>query len=172
MSGENEIVLWKLKDLKTGAMMDLRTAFIEREKLVPMRVNVPLYIEGELLADAELAALDIEKVGFTQEQLDAEHYANLYTANPRLADRVRQYRDFLDGLELDYAVTTDAIEAAIQARTDLDATGKLELASRIRTAFQDIVVNLEAVGCETANFEAWAEMRNLIKYLPTVEAGE
>lgn len=166
MSKENEIVLWKLKDLKTGAMMDLRTAFIEREQLVPMLVNVPLYVDGELLADAGLAALDIEKVGFTQAELDAEHYGNLYAANPRLADRVIQYRDFLDNLELDYAATTDEIEAAIQARNDLGATGKLELASRIRTAFQDIVVNLEALGCETASFEAWATMPKLVHYLP------
>ncbi|UKI31387.1 MAG: hypothetical protein L6W00_26980 [Lentisphaeria bacterium] len=65
-----------------------------------------------------------------------------------------------------YDATTDQIDAALQAREDLDAAGRLELAARIRTAFQDIVVNLEACGCMTANYEAWLQMPKLVKYLP------
>ena len=170
MSENNEIVLRMFKDKKTGEMFNILTPFVK----VPQLVNVPLYVNGEILPEKELTKLGLEVVGFTQEQLDAEYYGNLYAANPRLADRVIQYRDFLDGLALDHASTTDEIEEAIQARNDLDATGKLELASRIRTAFQDIVVNLEALGCETASFEAWATLPKLVKYLPVAEteAGE
>ena len=166
MSENNEIVLRKFRDLKTGEEFDLKTAFIERVIPVPTPVSVPLYVNGELIPEEELRKLDLEIVGYTQEQLDTVYYAELYAGNPDLIPRVRQYRDYLDDLSLPYDATTDQIDAALQAREDLDAAGRLELAARIRTAFQDIVVNLEACGCMTANYEAWLQMPKLVKYLP------
>ena len=166
MSENNEIVLRKFRDVKTGEEFDLKTAFIERVIPVPTPVSVPLYVNGELIPEEELRKLDLEIVGYTQEQLDTVYYAELYAGNPDLIPRVRQYRDYLDDLSLPYDATTDQIDAALQAREDLDAAGRLELAARIRTAFQDIVVNLEACGCMTANYEAWLQMPKLVKYLP------
>lgn len=167
---ENEIVLRKFRDRKTGGEFDLKTAFVEREIPVMMAVNVPLYVDGEMIPETELAALGLEIVGYTQEQLDTVYYAELYAGNPDLAPRVRQYRDYLDSLALPCDATTDRIDAALQAREDLDSAGRLELAARIRNAFQDIVLNLEACGCMTASYEAWAQMPKLVKYLPAGEA--
>lgn len=163
---ENEIVLRKFRDKQTGEEFDLKTAFIERVIPVPMPVNVPLYVDGEMIPETELEKIGLEIVGYTQEQLDTVYYAELYAGNPDLAPRVRQYRDYLDNLALPYDATTDRIDAALQGREDLDAAGRLELAARIRTAFQDIVLNLEACGYMTASYEAWAQMPKLVKYLP------
>lgn len=172
MSENNEIVLRKFRDKKTGEEFALETPFVEREVKLPTLVHVPLYVDGEIIPEKELAKLGLEIVGYTQDELDAAHYGALYQANPDLATRVRQYRDQLDGLGLGYQATTDEIDAAIQSCEDLDATGSLELASRIRTAFSDIVVNLELMGNTTASGDAWADMPKLIRYLPDDEAGE
>ena len=166
---ENEIVLRKFRDKQTGEEFDLKTAFIERVLPVPTPVNVPLYAGGEMIPETELEKLGLEIVGYTQEQLDT---AELYAGNPDLAPRVRQYRDYLDNLALPYDATTDQIDAALQGREDLDAAGRLELAARIRTAFPDIVLNLEACGYMTASYEAWLQMPKLVKYLPAEEAEE
>ena len=162
---ENKIVLRKFRDKRTGEEFDLKTAFIERVIPVPTPVNVPLYAGGEVIPEAELEKIGLEIVGYTQEQLDIVYYAELYAGNPDLAPRVRQYRDYLDNLALPYDATTDRIDAALQG-LELDAAGRLELAARIRTAFQDIVLNLEAGGCMTASYEAWLQMPKLVKYLP------
>ena len=166
------IVLRKFKDTATGRIFSLDTTFVEREISVPTRVNVPLYVGGEILSDAELEKLGLEIVGYTQDEVDAEYYAGLYASNPDLAGRVRTYRDFLDGLGLGYQATTDEIEAAIEAREDLDAAGRLALASKIRTAFQNVVVNLELMGNPTASGDAWIDMPKLVKYLPAEAEAE
>ncbi len=169
---ENEIVLRKFRDKQTGEEFDLKTAFIERVLPVPTPVNVPLYAGGEMIPETELEKLGLEIVGYTQEQLDTVYYAELYAGNPDLAPRVRQYRDYLDNLALPYDATTDQIDAALQGREDLDAAGRLELAARIRTAFPDIVLHLEACGYMPASYEAWLQMPKLVKYLPAEEAEE
>lgn len=168
----SEIVLWKIKDTATGEELPENTPTIRRTVQVMQELNIPLYRNGVIIPKSELTELGLEKVGYTQDQLDTIHYSNIYAFNPRLADRVREYRDHLDALQVGYAATTNEIDAAIQIRGGSTPTAKLELASRIRTTFEDIVVNLEAIGYDTASWDAWSQMPKLIQYLPPPENGE
>ena len=160
---ENEIVLRKFRNKKTGEEFSLQTAFFEKEIKVPTLVNVPLYVDGVMISEKELSALGLEIVGYTQEQLDTAAYAELYAANPDLAPRVRQYRDYLDSLALPYDATTDQVDAALLAREDLDAAGRLELSSRIAAKLHDIEVNFEMMGIPGQT--AWSAIPKLVKYL-------
>lgn len=163
---DNDIVLRKFRDLDNGTEFDINTAFIEREVKVPTRVKVPLYRDGQILPAGELKKLRLEVIEITEAEFDAKHYAALYAANPDLATRVREYKKLLDLLALPYDATTDAITAAVQAKADLDETGKLALAEQLRIAFQNVVLNLEACGQVGANYEAWLQMPKLVRYLP------
>lgn len=89
---DDDIVLRRLKDEKTGEEMDLRTPWIEREVMVPTTVRIPLYEEGVLLSTEELAKLNLAVVEYTQEQVDQMTYPAYYRNNPDLAPRVRQYK--------------------------------------------------------------------------------
>ncbi len=166
---ENAVVLRKLKDGKTGAEMDIRTPFVEREIMVPTLARIPLYADGVLLSEKELAELDLSVVEYTQAQLDAITYPAYYEANPDLAPRVRQYRKYLDDLGLAYTATTDDIDGAIAISTAIPEADKLAFATRIKAAFDNIALNLQALGIDAASYEAWLTMPKLIKYLPEEE---
>ena len=167
---DDDIVLRRLKDEKTGEEMDLRTPWIEREVMVPTTVRIPLYEEGVLLSTEKLAKLNLAVVEYTQEQVDQMTYPAYYRNNPDLAPRVRQYKGYLDSLGLAYNATTDDIEEAVAISTTIAESDKLALVTRIKAAFDNIVLNLQALGLEFANYEAWRTMRKLIKYLPEEDA--
>lgn len=167
---ENTVVLRRLKDEKSGLELDIRTPFVEREIPVLTRVRIPLYADGILIPEEELAELGLSVVEYTQEQLDAMTYPGYYSANPDLAPRVRQYKQYLDDLGLSYNATTDDIDEAIAISTTIPESGKLAVATRIKAAFDNIVLNLQALGIEAASYEAWLTMPKLIKYLPEEES--
>lgn len=167
---ENTVVLRRLKDEKSGLELDIRTPFVEREIPVLTRVRIPLYADGILIPEEELAELGLSVVEYTQEQLDAMTYPGYYAANPDLAPRVRQYKQYLDDLGLSYNATTDDIDEAIAISTTIPESGKLAVATRIKAAFDNIVLNLQALGIEAASYEAWLTMPKLIKYLPEEES--
>ena len=162
---ENTVVLRKLKDEKSGTELDIRTPFVEREIPVPTRVRIPLYADGVLISEKELAELGLSVVEYTQAQLDAMTYPGYYAANPDLAIRVRQYKQYLDGLGLSYTATTDDIDEAIAISTTIPEEEKLAVATRIKAAFDNISLNLQALGIEAASYEAWLTMPKLIRYL-------
>lgn len=163
---DDTVVLRKLKNTGTGEFLEIRTPFVEREISVPTRVRIPLYVNGELLSAAELADLGLEIVEFTQDELDAQTYPSYYAANPDLAIRVRQYKALLDTLGLAYDATTDDIEEAVAISVSVEESDKLALITRIKAAFDNVVLNLQAIGVEAASYEAWRAMPKLVKYLP------
>ena len=106
---------------------------------------------------------------YTRLEVDTATYGAYYANNPDLAPRVREYKNHLDRLGLAYTSTTDDISAAIQADETLSETEKLQLAQEIKAAFDNIALNLQALGIEAASFEAWRPMAKLIRFLPEEE---
>lgn len=160
----SEIVLQVLVD-ENGNEMNIKTPFVVRKKMVEREVRIPLYVKGEIISDEALAELGLTVKGYTQDELDEKRYTELYTLNPDLAIRVREYKGYLDTLGLEYTAKTDDIEAAVYA---LDSTEqeKQNMVLKIQTAFNNISLNLEALGIEYSAFTAWEQMPKLIKYLP------
>jgi hypothetical protein len=158
----DEIVLWKLKDNVTN--LELDKAFVEREILVPTMVTIPLYESGNMISEERLAALNISKVGYTQEQLDIVFYAGIYAANPDLATRVRQYKARLDELTLPYTASLDEITAAIS--TSETIANKAAYGSEMNVIYSAIITNLEFCGSDTPHMDAYNELSKLIQYLP------
>ncbi|MDD5699126.1 MAG: hypothetical protein PHH77_10965 [Victivallaceae bacterium] len=161
-----EIVLWKLKDQATGNEMDIKTPYVVREKQIPQRLRIPLYVQGVIISDDELAALGLERVGYTQDQVDEMHYSALYEVNPDLETRVRQYKGYLDELGLEYTATLDEITTAIEGSETLTDTEKTALALKIKTVYDAITTNLEYCGSETPLVDTCEYLAKLIQYLP------
>ena len=157
------IVLWKLKDLNNDQEMDIRTAFVEREIQVPQNVRVPLYSDGVIVSDEQLTALNLERVGYTQTQIDTVHYAALYAANPDLETRVRQYKGYLDELGLSYSASMDDIMAAIANST---IENKAAYGTQLSATYDAIITNLEFCGSDTPHMDTYIELAKLIQYLP------
>lgn len=141
------------------------TPYITQDVQITKRMRIPLYVAGQLKSDEELAALGLTVRHYTQEELDAERCAALYAANPDLARRVREYKGYLDQIGiLNYGATTDDIEEAIAISTTIE--DKEQFVLRIKTAFDNIVLNLQAVNEEANAFTAWSMMPALVANLP------
>lgn len=152
--------------LENGA--EVAEPYVIREVQLTKRMRIPLYVAGQLKSDAELAELGLTVRRYTQEELDAEECAKLYAANPDLAKRVREYKGYLDELGmLDYGATTDDIEAAVAISVTIE--DKAAFVLRVKTAFDNVVLNLQAVDPEANSFTAWEKMKALVANLP--EAG-
>ncbi len=160
------IVLWKLKDLKNNQEMDVKTAFIEREIQVVRRSKVPLYVDGVLISDEQLAGLQIERIGYTQTQIDTAHYAAMYAANPDLMTRVRQYKAYLDDIAVDYASSMDEILVAIDTFCQLKNKDKALYGSQIKVVYDAIITNMEFCGSDTPHMDVYIELAKMIQYLP------
>ena len=161
-----EIVLWKLKDLDNNQEMDIRTAFIEREIKVTKQAKVPLYVDGVLISNEHLAALNLVRVGYTQTQIDTAHYAALYAANPDLETRVRQYKAYLDEIAVDYASSMDEILVAIDTFCQLKNKDKALYGSQLKVVYDAIITNMEFSGSDTPHMDVYIELAKMIQYLP------
>lgn len=152
--------------------VEVAEPYVVREVQVTKLMRIPLYVAGKLKSDEELAALGLTVKRYTQAELDAEECAKLYAANPDLAKRVREYKGYLDELGmLDYGATTDMIEEAIAISTTIE--DKEQYVLRIKTAFDNIVLNLQAINSDYTSFTAWSKMPALIANLPSsAEAAE
>lgn len=108
----------------------------------------------------------MEKVGFTQEELDREFYGGMYAANPDLETRVRQYKGILDQLGLDEYASMDEIKAVATASANiLDAAAFILEAIAVYDA---IITNLEGCGADQPHMAAFEMLPKLIQYLPVV----
>lgn len=142
------------------------TPYVDRDVQITKRMRIPLYVAGHLKSDEELAALGLTVRRYTQAELDAEECEKLYAANPDLAKRVREYKSYLDQIGiLDYSANTDMIEEAIAISTTIE--DKEQYVLRIKTAFDNIVLNLQAINSDYTSFTAWSKMPALIANLPS-----
>ena len=140
------------------------TPYIEKDVQIIKRMRIPLYVAGQLKSDAELATLGLTVRRYTQAELDAEECAALYSANPDLARRVREYKGYLDQLGLNYTANTDTIEEAVAMSVTIE--DKEAFVLRIKTAFDNVVLNLQAVHPDYTSFNAWEKMPALVANLP------
>lgn len=142
------------------------TPYVDRDVQITKRMRIPLYVAGKLKSDEELAALGLTVKRYTQAELDAEECAGLYAANPDLARRVGEYKGYLDQIGItDYSVNTDMIEEAIAISTTIE--DKEQYVLRIKTAFDNVVLNLQAVNADYTSFNAWEKMPVMIANLPS-----
>lgn len=144
------------------------TPYITQDVQITKRMRIPLYVAGQLKSDEELAALGLTVRRYTQAELDAEECAGLYAANPDLARRVGEYKGYLDQLGLAYTATTDDIEEAVAMSISIE--DKEAFVLRIKTAFDNVVLNLQAVNPDYTSFNAWEKMPVLIATLPLATA--
>lgn len=141
------------------------TPYVIRDIQITKRMRIPLYIAGKLKSDEELATLGLTVRHYTQEELDAMECARLYAANSDLAKRVREYKGYLDQLGIaDYSANTDTIEEAVAMSVTIE--DKEAFVLRIKTAFDNIVLNLQALNPEANAFSAWSKMPVLVANLP------
>lgn len=145
------------------------TPYVERDIQITKRMRIPLYVAGQLKSDEELAALGLTVRRYTQAELDAEECAGLYAANPDLAKRVCEYKGYLDQIGItDYSANTDVIEEAVAMNTTIE--DKEAFVLRIKTAFDNVVLNLQAVNPDYTSFNAWEKMPVMIANLPLATA--
>lgn len=147
------------------------TPYVIRDIQITKRMRIPLYSAGQLKSDEELASLGLTVRRYTQAELDAEECEKLYAANPDLAKRVREYKNYLDQIGiLDYGATTDDIEEAVAISTTIE--DKEQYVLRIKTAFDNIVLNLQAINSDYTSYTAWSKMPALVANLPAEPESE
>ena len=149
---------------------EITAPYVEQDVQITKRMRVPLYVAGKLKSDEELAALGLTVRHYTQEELDEEECGKLYAANPDLAKRVREYKSYLDQLGLAYTATTDDIEEAVAISVTIE--DKEAFVLRIKTAFDNVVLNLQAVDEDYTSYTAWEKMPVLIANLPAEPEAE
>lgn len=164
-----EIVLWKLKDLETNNEMDIKTPFITRTVNVPTKLRYPLYSNGELISDEELSKLNLVRVGYTQDQLDAIQIPEMYKLNPDLLLRVKQYKQLLDKIGAEYTSSLDEITILIKNNEELSNEERATLAIELTSVYDAIITNLEYCGSVTPHMDAYQYISRLIKYIPQEE---
>ena len=128
------------------------------------------YKDGIEYQGPEMGAIWMAENGYTTtpppEPEPVNQYAEWYAANPDLAKRVREYAVLLNGLGLAYTATTDEIAVAINSQIEGDSA-RIAMILQMRTAFDNIVLNLEYLDVTKPQYTAWAEMPNLIANLPS-----
>lgn len=147
-----------------GAELSIDTPFVVRTVSIPQQMRIPLYVNGKIKSTEELTALGLTIKEYTRAEVDAAYYAQLYAAQPRLAQRVRQYKAILDGYGLDASATSDDITAAITADTTKTDAEKTTAAASLLSLIHDIEINYNEAGA--LGYDAWADLPKLIKYLP------
>ncbi len=159
-----EIVLWKLKDQASGNEMNIKTPYVVREKQITQEFRIPLYVQGVIVSDEELAEHGLERVGYTQAQVDEMHYSALYEANPDLETRVRQYKQLLDGVGASHDASLEEIGTAVDATEAIEDKTAYKL--EIKTIYDAIVTNMEFIGSATPMVDTYEQLGKLIQYLP------
>lgn len=160
----NEIVKYRVREIGSEEFLPENTVHVIRTIQVPKTCKIPIYENGILLPDTVLAAMGLEKVGFTQEQLYQEFFAGLYAENPNLAARVRQYAALLSRYGLEPTATSDEITAAIMADENTTPDEKAAISGSLLALIHDIELNYNEV---TGNgLDAWNNLDKLLQYLP------
>ncbi len=166
----NEIVKYRVRETGSETFLPEDTVYVTRTINVPKTCKIPIYENGELMSDVILAGLGLEKIGFTQEELDRELFSGYYEINPALGARVRQYVELLERYGLAPTATSDEISAAIMVDEHTTPDEKAAISGSLLALIHDIELNFNEV---TGNgLEAWSVLDKLIKYLPAEPEAE
>ena len=169
------------RKIGTTTEIPYSTTTIELERQVIQKVHQPLWTaEGRRLSIADLAKLGVEVYVYpdqTKEYTEYHAFTKLFTANPDLEPRVKEYKAFFDELEISYDSNTDQMEAAMAAKFGDNKEQKLEFYSRMNAALTNVKVNYQAAirflgedgsGYAPADdFITWYHTPLLVKYMPS-----
>lgn len=167
---DTDIVYTVLVDsTQGGAELNIKTPYVTREVQVTQKQRIPLYVAGKLKSTEELAELGLTVREYTRLEVETAYYADLYARDAEgdgaLQLRVRQYKNLLDQLHLDYSSTQDAVMAAIQT-ADMDVDEKAALALTMKTVYDAITTNLEYLGSDSPHMDTYSKLPKLIRFLP------
>lgn len=167
---DTDIVYTVLVDsTQGGAELNIKTPYVTREVQVTQKQRIPLYVNGKLKSTEELAALGLTVREYTRLEVETAYYADLYARDAAgdgaLQLRVRQYKNLLDQLHLDYRSTQDAVMTAIQT-ADMDVDEKAALALTMKTVYDAITTNLEYLGSDSPHMDTYSKLPKLIRFLP------
>lgn len=167
---DTDIVYTVLVDnTQGGAELNIKTPYVTREVQVTQKQRIPLYVAGKLKSTEELAALGLTVREYTRLEVETAYYADLYARDAEgdgaLQLRVRQYKNLLDQLHLDYSSTQDAVMTAIQT-ADMDVDEKAALALTMKTVYDAITTNLEYLGSDSPHMDTYSKLPKLIRFLP------
>nr|DAR57945.1 MAG TPA: hypothetical protein [Caudoviricetes sp.] len=167
---DTDIVYTVLVDsTQGGAELNIKTPYVVRDVQVMQKQRIPLYVAGKLKSTEELAALGLTVREYTRLEVETAYYADLYARDAAgdgaLQLRVRQYKNLLDQLHLDYRSTQDAVMTAIQT-ADMDVDEKAALALTMKTVYDAITTNLEYLGSDSPHMDTYSKLPKLIRFLP------
>ena len=170
---DNDIVKQVFIETETGNELEITTKYVVRIVPVPTKLKIPLYRNGAMISEKELADLGLTLKSYTRLEVETKEYAALYERDAMgdgaLQIRVRQYKGLLDQLGLPYDATQDLVMATIQ-NAPIDDTTKATLALTMKTVYDAITTNLEYLGSEMPHMDTYEKLAKLIKYLPKEES--
>lgn len=169
----NDIVKQVFVENETGKELDITTKYVVRVVNIPTQMKVPLYRNGVMISEQELAEIGLTLKSYTQDEMDEIEYTDMYTRDAlgdgALQKRVRQYKALLDQLGLPYDANQDVVMVTIQ-NAQLDDTTKATLALTMKTVYDAITTNLEYLGSDMPHMDTYEKLAGLIKYLPEEES--
>ena len=160
---DTDIVKQVFVEKETGNELSITTRYVIRTINVPTRMKVPLYKNGVMISQQELAQLGLAVKNYTREEVQEAQYKGYYEKNPTLAVRIRQYATLLNTYNLPITATSDQINYAIMHSQQTDAQ-KTAAAAQLLTLIHDIELNWNEVSGD--GLTAWSVLDKLIKYLP------
>ena len=168
---DSDIVLQTLVDQNTNQQLNIRTPYVTRTVTIQQQQRIPLYVNGKLKSEQELAQLNIHVKSYTKLQRQQIYFTNLYAQDAQgdkaLQLRVRQYKAYLDQLGLSYSVSQDTIMSAIQ-QSDMTDAWKATVAMQMKAIYDAITTNLQFYGSQTPHKDTYNYIAKLIQYLPEV----
>lgn len=123
-------------------------------------------IEQLKIVNDEIVEKTAEEIEQENNQKILEEYRKYYNINPDLQVCVTAYKNILDKLKLPYTAKMSDISSEILKQVDMTDQEKTVMGFTIQGEFNNIVLNLEYIGINRANYFAWQNMNKLIESLP------
>ena len=123
-------------------------------------------IEQLKVIDGEILEKSVDEIEQEEKQKILEQYRQYYNINPDLQVCVTAYKNILDRLNLPYSSKMSDISSEILKQPDMTDQEKTIMGFNVQGQFNNIVLNLEYIGIDRANYFAWQNMNNLIESLP------
>lgn len=131
-----------------------------------IKYNGEKSIEWLKIVNGEVVEKSIEEIEEEEKQKILIEYQKYYNINPDLQVCVTAYKNILDRLNLPYSSKMSDISSEILKQPDMTDQEKTIMGFNVQGQFNNIVLNLEYIGIDRANYFAWQNMNNLIESLP------
>ena len=165
--------------------IDYTTKSIEVEEQVVVKVSKRVWDnEGHRLSIEELKQLGLEVYVYpdqTKEYNDYHYFTPLFTYNPDLEPRVKEYKACFDELGIAYDSNTDQMKVAMDKKFGEGTIESAEFYARMEVALTNVKVNYQAAikfmgdpeqYTPADDFITWYHTPLLIKYMPSANPEE